>query len=757
LIRSSPAKRSKVGLIMVRELRDQLRDRRTMFMIAVLPLLLYPLLGMSFFHVAQFVKHHPSSVLLVLEGQLPPDPPLTEDSHFVPFRDHGRELVKVESLHAELPNSEKARWQAERLISQSKWDAVVVFSKPFCKHVTEYANGQEITKSHTQSAAHPLAPVIYFQGARERSRLAEQRVQEAVNIWRDTLTATRERRLLPEGTDVIVQKTEPAFPTIREDLSSAPRRRAAFWSKILPLVAFIWALTGAFYPAIDLCAGEKERGTLETLLCSAADRRDIVWGKMLTVMIFSLVTSLLNLACMVLTGTLVVKQVATGLSAELLGIAGPPPLIAIVWLTCLLVPISALFSCLATALSTLARSTREGQYYLMPLLLTFMPLMMFSMFPSARLDLGTSLIPVSGVLLFLRQVMEGDFASCWPYLFPVLGMTCFCCWASLRWAVDQFSNETILFRSGDRFDLKLWWQGLIRDRAPTPSVGEAMMCGLLIILIRFFAGLSLPFPQDWSQFALQTVVTLVAFVATPALLMAVMLTTRPTQTLLIQWTGYRPLIAAAILAVCLHPLATLLALFVRAIYPVSQDAIEPVAKLLAGAPSSWHLFLLMAVLPAICEELTFRGFILSGLRHLGKSWQAIGLASLFFGVAHGVIQQSLLAAIFGLVLGLIAIRSQSILPCIVFHAAHNALGIFAGNWLPQAAETFAHTPWLFYQFPGGADGPMVCYGLVFILPGVLFAFRILHWFNSLSYAMTIEERRQTAKTQQSMVDGAACS
>ena len=38
------------------------------------------------------------------------------------------------------------------------------------------------------------------------------------------------------------------------------------WSRMLPVMLLLWAMTGAFYPAVDLCAGEKERGTLETLL-----------------------------------------------------------------------------------------------------------------------------------------------------------------------------------------------------------------------------------------------------------------------------------------------------------------------------------------------------------------------------------------------------------------------------------------------------------------------------------------------------------
>ena len=78
--------------------------------------------------------------------------------------------------------------------------------------------------------------------------------------------------------------------------------------EILPLIIIIWAMTGAFYPAIDLCAGEKERGTLETLLSCPASRHEIVFGKLLTVWVFSIATSLLNLVSMGLTGKFVFAQ-----------------------------------------------------------------------------------------------------------------------------------------------------------------------------------------------------------------------------------------------------------------------------------------------------------------------------------------------------------------------------------------------------------------------------------------------------------------
>ena len=82
------------------------------------------------------------------------------------------------------------------------------------------------------------------------------------------------------------------------------------WSKILPVMLLLWAMTGAFYPAVDLCAGEKERGTLETLLSSPAERSEIVLGKLLTVMLFSMATAVLNLLSMGVTGWLILAAVA---------------------------------------------------------------------------------------------------------------------------------------------------------------------------------------------------------------------------------------------------------------------------------------------------------------------------------------------------------------------------------------------------------------------------------------------------------------
>ena len=166
-----------------------------------------------------------------------------------------------------------------------------------------------------------------------------------------------------------------------------------------------------FTPAVDLCAGEKERGTLETLLSSPAERTEIVWGKLFTVMLFSVANAVLNLLAMSTTGLFVIKQLSATFPPEVSGSFAVPPLSSFGWLLLGLLPIAALFSALSLALASLARSSKEGQYYLMPLVLVVTPLMFLPLTVGFELNLGNSLIPVTGVMLLLRSLLEGNYSQ----------------------------------------------------------------------------------------------------------------------------------------------------------------------------------------------------------------------------------------------------------------------------------------------------------------------------------------------------------
>jgi sodium transport system permease protein len=138
----------------------------------------------------------------------------------------------------------------------------------------------------------------------------------------------------------------------------------------------------------------------------------------------------------------------------------------------------------------------------------------------------------------------------------------------------------------------------------------------------------------------------------------------------------RPLSAAAagLLALAIYPAATIFQLLVAEIYelpPQLRVVLEAIEQKFAATGGPWLAIVLLAIVPAICEELTYRGFILSGLRRSGHHWRAIVISSLFFAVTHAIMQQQVNAFFLGLVLGYLAIQTGSIWPCIVYHLVHN--------------------------------------------------------------------------------------
>ncbi len=154
----------------------------------------------------------------------------------------------------------------------------------------------------------------------------------------------------------------------------------------------------------------------------------------------------------------------------------------------------------------------------------------------------------------------------------------------------------------------------------------------------------------------------------------------------------------------------------------------------------WPLVLVLAIVPAVFEELAFRGFILSGFRHLGHKWRAIVLASLLFGLTHGILQQSLIASLLGVVLGYLAVQSGSILPCMVFHAVHNTLAVANGR---ITAAMLPDSPLLrrYVALPDGGGCEFKWPGVVI---GVLLAALLLAWFGRLPSAKSQEEELEEA-------------
>jgi sodium transport system permease protein len=761
-----------VRLIYAREIRDQLRDRRTLFMIAVLPLLLYPLLGMSVFQLSQFLRKSEPKVLVIGSEQLaqsPDLPRLFDDGRFVAdlFDDpESAAWLDVEFAGGPSASSEASESNQASLLQSARGrlksgDVQVVLNFPpdFGDRLHELhsqitartgdrsgaENDQKSPAQTNSTGAGIPEPQLLHNSGKEKSRVAYLQVEHVLNAWKSQIV--RENLL---ASRVPANVARP-FELESHDVAERQQQQALLWSKILPFVLFIWALTGAFYPAVDLCAGEKERGTLETLLSSPALRTEIVWGKLLTVITFSAATALLNLASLGFTARFVMSQLSmlpTGDAAEGLDL---PPLVSGLWLLAALVPMSALFSALCLACAAFARSTKEGQYYLMPLLLVSMPLMMLPMAPGTELNLGNSLIPITGVVLLVMSLIQGSYGEALRYCVPVIVVTVICCHWAIRWAVYQFNQESVLFRASDRIDPRGWLVHLIRDRRDTPTLGEAFFCVALIFVLQFFTQLmvsaNVPASPDFHFLTLLLFVSQVVCIALPALLMTFLLTGKPLKTLLLDRPPSALACAVAVLlAVLLHPVGLQFAHWIKIVYPVHDDVmsdLEAFGRLLQTAPYPWLPYVLMGLLPAVCEELAFRGFVLSGLRHLGSKWWAIGLAAVFFGMAHGVIQQSLAAAALGIVIGYVAVQTGSLVPCVLFHITYNSV-MFASIHLPEVAQSRPAFNLLFHQ-PSPHE---IVYNWPVVMLCAAAALVPLVWLHQLPYQATREEQISDARARQ---------
>jgi sodium transport system permease protein len=274
----------------------------------------------------------------------------------------------------------------------------------------------------------------------ENSKLAVQRSTAVLHRWADDVKAVRFFRAgkLPDFDRPIDIRDPQSQKTSEKQIADELRDMLV---KVIPFLLVMWMLTGAIYPAIDMTAGEKERGTMETLLISPAERTEIVAGKFLATACFGFGTALWNVLLMVV-ALVVAPLLAPNLfSHELLSLAG--------LLACILaaIPLAMLFAAVALTLGIFARSTKEGNYYMVPLFFVALPLAYWSMTPGIELDGFTSWIPLANALLFQQRLMSvrpDPFP--WEHIPAVVISLSLCVVLALFAAVRQFHRESVLFR-----------------------------------------------------------------------------------------------------------------------------------------------------------------------------------------------------------------------------------------------------------------------------------------------------------------------
>jgi sodium transport system permease protein len=709
-----------IRLIWLRELRDQLRDRRTLFMIVVLPLLLYPVLGYAVLQFAFGFAEKPSQIGIVVSdgaNEFPARRPAAAGLSPLPWlawlrmttpsldsrassavlaqyahqqfdypsllRDDEFTAIKTAST-ADYPRLAVARaklkikWLDEA-VSDAAWEEHKV---DVLLRVPRNQDFYALLDEADLGAAPNRPGLQILTRTDDHSKLALQRLLRPwLEQWKNELLRVR---LARKGLDARFSD-----PFDIDEPNAAPRAPETIFDlvvRIFPFMLVMWSLAGALYPAVDVCAGEKERGTMETLLITPAGRAEIVLGKFLTIWVFSAASALLNLLSMGFT----TWQFSNHLPH------GSVPLAALFWCVILSLPLSALFSAISLAIGAYARSSKEGQYYLMPLFLVTMPLIFLTLAPGVELNPFYSLVPVTGVALLMQRLMTATSLHevPWLYFVPVLAPIALYSALALRWAIEQFKREEVLFREAERVDLRLWLRHLLRDKEPTPTTGQAFFCFGLILTLRWLA-MGLGKHLSITTFAS---INLLAFVAAPVLIMTLMLNTRPRESLALRLPTWSEMGLAAVLAVLLLPPLAGLAVMVFSEFPNLAKLLEdrqPFMQSLRefmdnqGLRSQDYLpyLLSLALLPAVCEELAFRGFLLTGLQKRFRRRTAILLMSFLFALFHMNVFQFLPSFVLGVVLGLLTVRSNSVLPAMFFHFLYNAVLLTSGPIKRALVET----------------------------------------------------------------------
>ncbi|HYV38754.1 MAG TPA: ABC transporter permease subunit/CPBP intramembrane protease [Gemmataceae bacterium] len=434
---------------------------------------------------------------------------------------------------------------------------------------------------------------------------------------------------------------------------------------LVPLILILMTITGAVYPAIDLTAGERERGTLEILVAAPVPRMSLLFAKYIAVVVVAMMTATINLAMMLVTLQLnnmtgqVFKQ--SGVTVEL-----------VVELFFLLLLFAAFFSAVLLALTSFARSFKEAQAYLVPLMLVSLAPGVLGMIPGLELKGILAVTPLVNIVLLARDLSEGTATTAVGLI--VVSSTLVYAAAAITVAARIFGAEAVLFSEQSS------WSDMFRrpeETRKTATVSAALLClALFLPAIFLVGGLVARAPRD-SQLAYELVGTGLLFAVVP--LLACLLGRINLQSgLQLTKPPAITFVAALLLAVGAVPAIFQVGMWLReaGLIFLTNEMEQHARALIQSWLRNNIAFVAGALaLMGMAEELFFRGYLFSALRAQTGQRLTIVVSAVLFGLFHCVVQFDKLipSTLMGLLLGWVCWQTRSVLPGMVLHAAFNAL------------------------------------------------------------------------------------
>lgn len=622
----------RMGALFKREIRDILRDKKTMIMMVLLPLVLYPLLivGVALLSTA------------IMQSQ-------EEKTYVVAFE----ECKELESEIATILTEQKEE------IGYS----VEVVKEDSCKEALE---AEKIDAYVTQNGKEVC---INYLSAKERSSTASYALDEALDIYKASLT---KQQIEDAGLDA----EEILNPVViaEEDMSTTEESVGSMIGMMMPFFIITMILLGAIYPAIDVTAGEKERGTLETLLTLPVTNFEMIMSKFLAVSCIACVSAILNVISM---GGAMAFLVTSSLAsvADMNVTFDFSVFLPGILFTILVMMVFALFVtavCMCTCV--FAKNFKDANNYATPVMFIFMFAGYAPMLPDVELTAQTAAIPVVNVALLVAGLFEFN------YNYALFGVVLASNVAYSLLAVMVlgriYNSESVLFSEGFS-SVKLFDKRSEMKEKQMPGIGDCVLLMCVVLLLMLYGGTYAQLKLGFGGVAVQQ-----AFILICPLVYAWYMKADAKKL----FSFKAPKMKGVLGGICLAIAGFLLALVVGAalsqVFPQSAESLKALDDMIKGQPT-WVIVLVMAAMPAIGEEFLFRGFLMGTLREKCKPWIAVTVTTLIFAAYHMSLIKMFTISIIGLGLTVAAYMTGSIYTSMIMHFINNLLSVLISLYPEQ--------------------------------------------------------------------------
>ena len=652
-----------------KEITDILRDKKTMLMMIVVPLILYPLLFMgSLMFVSKMANASTEkSYTVALDGVKDPATMKAIFKDKGAERDYSFEFVEPDGDITDAS-----------MLEEGKIDV----------YITESVSDNR-----------PYYSINYLASETD-SRTAAGMAENILSDYRTDLTSIKLKDLsLSE--DEILKPVQYAY----KDHSSNEENIGYLMGMIIPFLMIVSVLMGAMYPAIDTTAGEKERGTLETMLTLPVSNKELITAKFMAVSTIAVASALLNLLSMGFVTVYVADSMKLAGTAQISGWKFVPSLL----ITLLCVVSFAMFtSAVSLCVCIRAGSFKEAQNISTPLMLIFMMGGMAAMIPDMKLDNVTSLIPVVNISMLISSLFKFDFDP-GLILMVLLSNVAYSALAVIIMA-EVFAAEDVLF-SDPSSSIRVLNRRSDMKKGAMPGIGDLILLFAVLLLVVLFAGSTAVL--RYGVYGLMIEQTLIF--ALPVLY-AWYIKADMKKLFSLKIPKISALLGGFIAYVGLWLITMVVQAYLVEWFPSVGETQEGLINLWEGK-SLLIMAVSSAVFPGICEEIAFRGFMLGTLKNKYSPIKAVLITGILFGAYHMNILQFVGAGLLGILFSYIVWKGESIYVTMFLHILNNFVAVYMTYNADLINERF---PELLAGVPSPAQTiAMLAGGAVLMTLGVL--------------------------------------